>query len=82
MAAKLTDEELAEIAEVAQISDVGKRIRAAGYPCKHVYRFWPPGESDAELEGSPCELALYLDSQDAPWTARLRGEAVVVDPGW
>jgi hypothetical protein len=78
----LTDEEREVISQYDAMLDAGRRIRAAGFPCKHVYRCWPAAESDIALKGERVEAAIFLAHSDQPHTACFVGDTVLVSEGW
>lgn len=70
------------IEQMSALTAFGKRVRQAGFPCKQVYRAWPPEESDIRLRGCPVEFCVYIDLQDRPHTACFSEDAVLVSEGW
>lgn len=80
---RLDATDLEMIEEMMTHQHVGDTIRRAGFPCKHVYRFFTAAESDIRLNAEPVSFALYTDLNGSPHTACFAGtEAVLVSEGW
>lgn len=80
---RLDNTDLEMIGDMMTLQHVGDTIRRAGFPCKHVFRFFTVEESDIRLNMEPVSFALYTDLNEVPHTACFAGtEAVLVSEGW
>lgn len=73
---------LMTLEKMGAMTTTGKRIRAAGVPCKFVFGTWPASESDIRFKGEAVEFAIYTDHHDKPHTACFVEDEALVSEGW